>query len=48
LSVPLDPLKKKKRFRLYDELALAKLMKYYGFEKREELLKFLKFQHIQD
>jgi hypothetical protein len=48
LSVPLDSLKKKKRLGLYDELVLGKLMKYYGFEKREELLKFLKFQHIQD
>lgn len=44
LSVPLDSLKKK---RLFDELVLAKLMKYYGFEKREELLAFLKSEHIQ-
>jgi len=45
LSVPLGSLKKKKR--LFDELVLAKLMKYYGFEKREELLAFLKSEHIQ-
>ena len=47
LSVPLDSLKKKKRLRLFDELVLAKLMKYYGFEKREELLAFLRSEHIQ-
>ena len=47
LSVPLDSLKKKKRLGLFDELVLAKLMKYYGFEKREELLAFLKSEHIQ-
>jgi len=45
LSVPLGSLKKKKR--LFDELVLAKLMKYYGFEKRQELLDFLKSEHIQ-
>ena len=47
LSVPLDSLKKKKRLGLFDELVLAKLMKYYGFEKRQELLDFLKSEHIQ-
>ena len=47
LSVPLDSLKKKKRLRLFDVLVLAKLMKYYGFEKREELLAFLRSEHIQ-
>jgi hypothetical protein len=47
LSVPLDALKKK-HFVLCDELALVKLMKYLGFEKREELLDFLKSQHIHD
>lgn len=40
-------LKKKNRLGLFDELVLAKLMKYYGFEKREELLEFLKSEHIQ-
>ena len=47
LSVPLDSLNKKKRLGLFDELVLAKLMKYYGFEKRQELLDFLKSEHIQ-
>ena len=46
LSVPYS-LKKNKRLRLFDELVLAKLMKYYGFEKREKLLAFLKSEHIQ-
>ena len=32
---------------IYDELTLKKLMQYYRFEKREELLKFLKAQCIQ-
>ncbi|MDW3612463.1 MAG: hypothetical protein QOK90_10080 [Nitrososphaeraceae archaeon] len=47
MSVPLGPLNKK-RLGLYDELVFTKLMKYYGFEKREELLNFLKTQHIED
>ena len=33
---------------LYDELSLEKLKRYYGFEKREELLEFLKTQCIFD
>ncbi|HEX2305011.1 MAG TPA: hypothetical protein VHH33_01855 [Nitrososphaeraceae archaeon] len=49
LSVPITSLKKKKKDGLaYDELTLEKLMRYYGFEKREELLDFLKTQCIQD
>jgi hypothetical protein len=31
----------------YDELDLDKLMQYYRFEKREELLDFLKAQCIK-
>jgi hypothetical protein len=49
LSVPSEPLKKKKQLGLvYDQLVLEKLMKYYGFEKREQLMDFLKSQNIQD
>jgi len=49
LSVPITSLKKKKQVALiHDELALEKFMRYYGFEKREELLKFLKTQGMQD
>jgi hypothetical protein len=49
LSVPSEPLKKKKQLGLvYDQLVLKKLMKYYGFEKREQLIDFLKSQNIQD
>ncbi len=41
-------LKKKKQYDLiYDELTLKKLMQYYRFEKREELINFLKAQCIQ-
>ena len=41
-------LKQKKQFDLkYDELDLEKLMQYYRFEKREQLLDFLKAQCIQ-
>ena len=41
-------LKKKKHSDVtYDELTLKKLMQYYRFEKREELLNFLKAQCIQ-
>lgn len=41
-------LKKKKPYDLtYDELDLEKLMQYYRFEKREELLNFLKVQCVQ-
>jgi hypothetical protein len=47
LSVPLDALKKKKQFGPYDELQIVKLMKYYGFQTRDELLDFLKYEHIQ-
>ena len=46
LSV-LDALKKKKEPGPYDELQIAKLMKYYGFQTRDELLDFLKYEHIQ-
>jgi len=49
LSVPKTSLRKRKQVPLvYDELALEKFMRYYGFEKREELLKFLKTQCVQD
>jgi hypothetical protein len=49
LSVPITSLKKKKHDDLvYDELSLEKLMRYYGFEKRGELLEFLKTQCIFD
>jgi hypothetical protein len=38
-------LKRKKQYDIiYDELTLKKLMQYYGFEKREELLDFLRAQ----
>jgi hypothetical protein len=43
----LGSLKKKKQSGPYDELELAKLMKYYGFQTRDELLDFLKYEHIQ-
>ena len=49
LSVPKTSLRKRKHLPLvYDELALEKLMRYYGFEKTDELLKFLKTQCVQD
>jgi hypothetical protein len=49
LSVPKASLRKRKQVAVvYDELALEKFMRYYGFEKREELLKFLKSQCMQD
>jgi hypothetical protein len=49
LSVSKTSLRKRKQVALvYDELALEKFMRYYGFEKREELLKFLKTQCVQD
>jgi len=49
LSVPITSLKKKKQVAVvYDELALEKFMRYYGFGKREELIKFLKTQCMQD
>jgi hypothetical protein len=49
LRVPITSLRKKKQVAMiYDELALEKFMRYYGFEKREELLKFLKAQCMQD
>ena len=47
LSVPLDALKKKKQSGSYDELQIVKLMKYYGFQTRDELSDFLKYEHIQ-
>lgn len=48
MSVPIASLKRKKQYDfVYDDLALEKLMRYYGFEKEEELLEFLKTQHIQ-
>jgi hypothetical protein len=41
-------LKRKKQLDVtYDELTLKKLMQYYRFEKREELLNFLKAQCMQ-
>jgi len=39
--------RKKQPDLIYEELALQKLMQYYRFEKREELLNFLKAQCIQ-
>jgi hypothetical protein len=49
MSVPIASLKRKKQYDFADdELALEKLMRYYGFEKKEELLEFLKTQGIQD
>ena len=39
--------RKKQNDVIYDELTLKKLMQYYRFEKREELLNFLKAQCIQ-
>ena len=49
LSVPIASHKDKKHVELvYDELSLEKLKRYYGFEKREELLEFLKTQCILD
>ena len=40
--------KRKKQYDLkYDELDLEKLMQYYRFEKREQLLDFLRAQCIQ-
>ena len=48
MSVPITSLKRKKQYDfVYDDLALEKLMRYYGFEKEEELLEFLKTQHIE-
>jgi hypothetical protein len=48
MSVPIASLKRKKQYDfVYDDLAFEKLMRYYGFEKEEELLEFLKTQHIQ-
>ena len=48
MSVPIASLKRKKQYDfVYDDLALEKFMRYYGFEKEEELLEFLKTQHIQ-
>ena len=46
LSVPLDSLKRQRQG-LFDDLVIAKLMKYYGFEKKEDLMKFLDSEHIQ-
>ena len=49
LHVPITSHKDKKHVELvYDELSLEKLKRYYGFEKREELLEFLKTQCIFD
>jgi hypothetical protein len=45
----LEPLKKKKQLGLlYDQLVLEKLMKYYGFENKEQLVNFLKSQNLQE
>ena len=47
MSVNKASLERKKQYNLiYDELALTKLMQYYGFEKRQDLLNFLKAQCI--
>jgi len=49
LRVPIASHKDKKHDELvYDELSLEKLKRYYGFEKREDLLEFLKTQCIFD
>jgi hypothetical protein len=49
LSVPIASHKDKKHDELvYDELSLEKLRRYYGFDKSEELLEFLKTQCIFD
>gem|GEM_PF-768968 len=49
LSVPLTSLKKNKQsVPALDEAALEKLRKYYRFEKKEELLEFLKIQCMHD
>jgi hypothetical protein len=49
LSVPLASLKKNKQsLPALDEVALEKLRKYYRFEKKEELLEFLKMQCMHD
>jgi hypothetical protein len=48
MGVHTASLKRKKQYDLtYDELDLEKLMQYYRFEKREELLNFLKAQCMQ-
>ena len=49
MSVPIASLKRRKQYDFaYDDLAFEKLMRYYGFEKEEDLLEFLKTQCIQD
>jgi hypothetical protein len=49
MSVPLTSLKKNKQsVPALDEVALEKLRKYYRFEKKEELLEFLKIQCMHD
>ena len=49
MSVPITSVKRKRDYDFpYDDLAFEKLMRYYGFEKEEELLEFLKTQCIQD
>jgi hypothetical protein len=49
MSVPITSLKMKKHYDFaYDGLTFEKLMRYYGFEKEEDLLQFLKTQRIQD
>lgn len=49
MSVPLTSLKKNKQsVPVLDEVALEKLRKYYRFEKKEELLEFLKIQCMHD
>ncbi len=47
LSIHSGALRKKKSVEAYDELQTAKLMKYFGFQTEEELLDFLKYEHIQ-
>ena len=48
MRVQTPTFKRKKQYDLkYDELDLEKLMQYYRFEKREQLLDFLKAQCIQ-
>ena len=41
LSVHWTSLKKRKQSEIYDELTLENLMRYYGFQTKDELMKFL-------
>lgn len=41
-SIPITSLKRKNHYFGYDDSDFEKLTRYYGFEKEEELLQFLK------